>query len=651
MLGTQIVVLLAVATVGLVVGRALRLPAIVAYLLAGVLAGPVALGWVERSPAIEQIAELGVALLLFGVGVEFSLDRLRRELPRMLASGGSQVTLTVALTAFGFHALGERWPVAVFIGFLVSLSSTAIVFKLYDEAAELDAPQGQAAAGILLFQDLALVPMMLFVHVLAGPAEGIVPAAATAILTAAGAIAIVLLLARAVLPRALDVVARLRVPELFPLAGLVAAFGTAGVAVRLGLSLPIGTFLAGLALSGSPYAQQVFAEVLPLRDAFVAIFFTSIGLLLERDVLLAAPALVAGLLGAVAVKAALVAALVALLWRSARLVVLTALALAQIGEFSFVLAHQGAAAGVLTPRLEQAVLAAAILSMAATPFLVRAARRLAHVGAAAPGRGSDLQHHVLVVGYGTTGQAIARVLRETGIAFVAVDMVASNVDAGRHEAIPVRFGDATRRAVLEEMGAARARAAVVTVGDPGATRTIVAILRQLAPRARILVRARRVVDIDELERLGADEVVPSEFETSIELFVRLLTHLGVPRHVARIQESIIRTEHYRALRGLGTTTELLAETKALIAGGILETARVLEGSSACGRTLAELDLRTRTGALVLSVVRGEEPLPTPGPGTRLDAGDFLVLYGPHAAIDRALELLEPRTPARQDAGG
>jgi CPA2 family monovalent cation:H+ antiporter-2 len=228
-------------------------------------------------------------------------------------------------------------------------------------------------------------------------------------------------------------------------------------------------------------------------------------------------------------------------------------------------------------------------------------------------------------------------------------MAADMVDAGRHEAIPVRFGDATRRAVLEELGAAFARAAVVTVGDPGATRTIVALLRQLGPKTRILVRARRVTEIEELERLGADEVIPSEFETAVELFVRLLTHLGVPRHIARIQESIIRTEHYRALRGLGTTDEILGRTKQLVAGGILETARVLEGSLAAGRTLAELDLRTRTGALILSVVRNEQPLPTPGPETRLAAGDLLVLFGPHVAIDRALEVFEPGERAR--AGG
>jgi len=572
----DVIVLLAVATAGLIAGRALGLPAILAYLVAGVLVGPGGLALVSHSEAIGELAELGVALLLFGVGIEFSLERLRRILPRMIASGTLQVAGTVGATALGFRALGLSWPAALLAG------TTAL--------------------------------------------------------------AAVLVLARAVLPRALALVARARTPELFPLAALVVAFGTALGAARLGLSLPIGAFLAGLALSGSRYAHQVFAELLPLRDAFVAIFFTSIGMLFEPAAIAREPVLLAGMVGAVLFKGALTAAIVAALWRSARLALLTGFGLAQIGEFSFVLARQGGAAGVISEGLAQAFLGAAILTMAATPFLMRAARRLALVGAAAPAGGGapDLADHVLVVGYGVTGQAVARVLRETGLPFVAVDLVADAVEAGRREGMPVRFGDASRRAVLEEMAAERARAAVVAVGDPAATRRIVSQLRQTNPTARILVRVRRVGEIEELERLGADEAIPSEFETSIELFVRLLTHLGVPRHVVRVQESLIRLDHYQALRGVGATPDLLAQARKLIMGGILETAQVMKGSLAAGKTLAELDLRRRTGATVLSVVRNEQPLPTPDGPMRLEAEDLVVLYGPHEAIDRALGVLEPR---------
>src|SRR3989454_5540545 len=387
--------------------RALGVPAIVAYLVAGILVGPGGLGFVSHSEGIGELAELGVALLLFGVGIEFSLDRLRSILPRMIASGALQVTGTVAATALGFRALGVPWPTALFAGFLVSLSSTAIVFKLYDEEGELDAPQGLAAAGILLFQGLAMVPMMLLVPVLASAGGGAARAALVALLAGTTALAAVLVLARAVLPRALALVARARTPELFPLAALVVAFGTALGAARLGLSLPIGAFLGGLALSGSRYAHQVFAELLPLRDAFVAIFFTSIGMLFEPAAIAGEPALLAGMVGAVLFKGLLITAIVGLFWRSARLAVLTGFGLAQIGEFSFVLARQGGAAGGISPGLEQAFLGAAIVTMAATPFLMRLGRRLALVGAAEPGAGGapQLRDPGPGIGYGVTRQA------------------------------------------------------------------------------------------------------------------------------------------------------------------------------------------------------------------------------------------------------
>jgi CPA2 family monovalent cation:H+ antiporter-2 len=643
----DVIILLAVATAGLLAGKALRLPSVVAYLMAGVLVGPGGLGLVSHSAAIDQLAELGVALLLFGVGIEFSLDRMRRILARMIASGALQVGTTAAATAAIFRLLGSEWPVALFIGFLVSLSSTAIVFKLYEESGELDAPQGLAGAGILLFQDLTLVPMMLLVPVLAGGGEGRTLLAAEALVAAAVALAGLLFLARAVLPRALEMVARAGSPELFPLASLVIALGTAFAAAAIGLSLPIGAFMAGLALSGSRYAHQVFAELLPLRDAFVAIFFTSIGMLLHPATVAAQPVLLAGMLAAIALKSVFIGVIVWLVWRSLRLAILTALGLAQIGEFSFVLGRQGAAAGLIGGELEQAFLGGAILSMAATPFLMRAARRLSLVGAGASsdeGRPPELRNHVLVIGYGVTGQAVARVLRETGIPFVAVDMVDEVVAEARRERVPVRFGDASRRAMLEELGAERARAAVVAIGDPGATRRVVSLLRQMNGTMRILARVRRVHEIDELERLGADDPVPSEFETSIELLVRLLTHLGVPRHVVRVQEQLIRLDHYHALRGTSSTPELLAETRKLVMGGILETALVMKGSEAAGKTLEELDFRNRTGVIILTIVRNEQPIPTPEASTRLEAEDLVVLYGPHEAIDRALHLLEPPDP-------
>jgi CPA2 family monovalent cation:H+ antiporter-2 len=642
MLVGEIIAVLAVAAAGLLIGHAIGLPAIPAYLLVGVLTGPGVLGWISHSPTLDHLSEIGVALLLFGVGIEFSLDRLRRRLWQMMATGALQVALTVGIATVVFRGLGVSWPTGIFLGFLASLSSTAIVFKLYSDEGQIDGPQGQAAAGILLFQDLALVPMMMLVPVLASPGEDGLGAAGTAVGEALLAVTLVLFVARVALPRILEGIARVRLPELFPIAALVLAFGTAVAATRLGLSLPIGTFLAGLALSGSRYGHQVFAEVLPLRDAFVALFFTSIGMFLHPAAAIAEPRLLLIMLGVVVLKAALVGAVVRVVWQSARLGVMAAFALAQIGEFSFVLSRAGTEHGLLPEAYEQVFLGTAILTMAATPFLMRLAHRLTAAGERDEGkREGEMRDHVLVIGYGTTGQAISRVLRRTGIRFCAIDFAADVVRQARREGLPVRFGDATRRAALDQLDAALARAAVVTLGEPGATRRSVSLLRQLNPDVRIMVRAQRVAEIAELERLGADEVIPSEFETSIELFVRLLTHLGVPRHVARIEESLIRQDHYHALRGVAASPETLDDIRRLIAGGTLQTAEVMEGSEACGQTLGDLNFSRRTGATILTIVRQDRPLATIAGDTQLQAADLLVVHGSHEAVDKALRVLEP----------
>jgi len=642
-LAAELVVLLIVAMLGLLGARALKLPAIPGYLVAGMIAGPAGLHLVGHSASLDTVAELGVALLLFGVGIEFSLQDLRTTLLRTTVAGGTQVALTAALTAGGFHLAGVAWGPAILFGCIAALSSTAVVFKLLGERGELDAPHGKAASGLLLVQDLALVPMMLLVPVLASPGDGMTQRIGIAMGQALLVLTLLLVVARLALPRAMELVARAKVPELFPIAALVAAFGTAFLAYRLGLSLPIGAFLAGLALSGSRYAHQVFSEILPLRDAFVAVFFTSVGLLVVPSAIVAEPLPFAAMLLAVVLKAVVTFLIIRKLWRTVGTALIAALATAQIGEFAFVLAAAGSREGLLSTGQEQGILGATILTMAITPFLYALGLRLSHVGDGAPaaaGRAGAQEGHVLVLGYGQTGRAVAQVLLKTGIPFEAVDLEPQHIEIGQDDGVTVHFGDASRRAMLESLGAAAMRGAVVTVGDPGATRRITALLRQIAPHAPIIVRAHRVDEVDELERLGADEVVPSEFEAAIEVFGRLFIRLGVAPHVVRLQESLLRTEHYRTLRGGSaprSTFDLDAQRS--IAAGLIEKAVVLPGSALIGRTLAQANLAERYRTRVLAVVRRDEPL-VPEPALVLAEDDFVVLFGPHAGVARALAEFE-----------
>lgn len=644
MLLFDVVVLLAVACTALVLGKLLRVPSMTATLLAGVLAGPGGFGLVRASHGVEQLAELGVSLLLFGVGAEVSFDRLRRNLGRKTGAGAVQVLLSVAVGAGVFALLGVPTPTAIVVGFLVSLSSTALVFKLLAESQELEAPHGRAAAGILLFQDLALIPMMLLLPALAGPQQNALAAVAMALGRAAIALLAILVFARMLLPRVVEAAAHSRIHELFAPLSLLVAFGASLSAQWLGLSLPLGAFIAGLALSGTPYAHRIFAELLPLRDVFVVLFFTSVGMLCIPSQALAQPALLLAMIAAVMAKTVVCGTVMGTLWRSTSVAIVGGAALGQIGEFSFVLAREAAGRELLPATLEQAFLTTAVASMALTPLLVAVARRLsewrAETGAgdvATPARVD-----VVLVGCGATGRAVANVLRATSIPFLVIEVDPPLARTLAQQGLPVRNGDATRRALLEKAGAGSCRAFVVAVSDPAATRRIVSLARRLNPHAAILVRAHRVNEIPALQAIGATEVIPAEFEASIELFVRLLTRLGIPRHVARVQEGIIRLGNYQALRGAVSASSLSPEIERLIRGGIIEQAEVLEGSQACGRTIGELQVRSRTGAAVLTIVRGDAPIANPGPEVRLEAGDLLVLYGPHAAIAGALDLLEPQ---------
>lgn len=647
----EAVFLLAVAVASLLLGRLVGVPPMVAWLLGGVLVGPGALGLFGPSAGVDQMAEAGVALLLFGVGIEFSLERLRKTMLRTLSGGSAQVFATVALTTLLAMWAGLPQLQAVVTGFLVALSSTAMVFKLLSDRGEVDAPQGQAVASILLFQDLAIVPMMLLLPVLGrGPGDGSMLMEGAMALGRAGlAIAALVVIARIVLPRLLDYVASAAVPELFSASALLVAFGMAVGAHELGLSLPLGAFLAGVALSDTLYAHQVFADLLPLRDAFVAVFFTSVGLLLNPIEAIANPALLFGMLGAVAAKGVICALVVLALWRSWRLALFAGVGLAQIGEFSFVLAREGAHAGLVPPELEQAFLGAAVVSMALTPYAINGARRLMGADTARQAPPSELSDHVLLVGYGMTGASVARVLGATSIPLHVIEMDPVRVKAAKEDGVNMIFGDASRRALLGHAGTERCRAMVVAVSDRTATRRIVSLARQMNPNAAILVRAHSVEEVAELERCGATEVIPAELEASIELFARLLERLGVPRHIVRVQESIIRAGHYHALRGTVTPPEMMGEIQSLIRGGTIETVQIMEGSAAAGRTLADLRLREDTGAAVLTLVHDDLPQANPKGDTLLLAGDLVVLFGPHEALAKAVTLCEPAPESLAEA--
>ncbi|HXG52091.1 MAG TPA: cation:proton antiporter [candidate division Zixibacteria bacterium] len=651
----ELLIVLAATLAIVFVFHKLRLSSIVGFLLTGVIIGPHALGLIKSVAQVELLAEIGVVLLLFTIGVEFSLETIFLSARRLLWAGTLQVLLTVAAVAAVARLFGAPLEVGIFYGFLVSLSSTAIVLRIYNERGETHSIQGRLAAGILLLQDLCIIPMALLVPVLGRAAGGSLAEVGRASAVAVAALAVMVLAARRLLPFLLHQVARLRNREIFVLFVVFVCLGTAWLASASGLSLALGALVAGLVISESELSHQVVADVLPLRDCFSGIFFISVGMLLNLGFLTRelAPALVELLL-LVAIKTVVVFVVFWRLYRSVRLGIVLGLSLAQVGEFSFILAKAGMAYSLLTPESEQIFLAASILSMMATPFLIqsvhglafgleqalgRAARRPRVEGEAAGDRPE--QGHVIVVGYGLNGQNLARVLKEVGIPYTVLEMNPDLVRSARAAGEPIVFGDGTRPEILREVGIERARVVVVAISDPAATARVVSQARRLRPDVYLIVRTRYVAEIEHLYQLGADQVIPEEFETSVEIFARVLQEYHVPRNVISLQVDLIRKEHYGTLRGLRLQGRRLDELSDFLAGTTTDIVSILEGSPAAGRSLGELDLRKRTGALVIAVVRDGKPCEGVGPDFVLAVGDRLVLSGPHQALDDAVRALNP----------
>jgi CPA2 family monovalent cation:H+ antiporter-2 len=660
----DLAIIFAVSLVVILVFHRIRLPALPGFIVAGIVLGPNALGLVSDVQQVESLAEVGVILLLFTIGIEFSLSRLREMGRQVVAGGGAQVILTVGLACALAMALGLAWQVALLIGFLVALSSTAIVLKGLADLGEIDAPHGRLATGVLIFQDLCVVPMMLILPFLAGRSGG----GAAGLLVALGKAALVvigvLVLARSVVPRALALILKTRSRELFLIAvilvGTLTALGTAAA----GASLALGAFLAGLVISESDYGHQAMAELLPFRDIFISLFFVAVGMLVQVGFVRDHPVLALGGVAVILGGKSLIAAVgPALLGYSGRVALLAGLAVAQIGEFSFVLAREGRGAGLLAESLYQTFLAVAVLTMLVTPFLLQGGptildgvERLIPLRRLMPGLRDEaitaadqpLTDHVIIAGYGLNGRNLAAALRAIGAPYLIVELNAQTVQQARARGEPAFYGDATREEILRALGVERARMLVVAISDPTATRRMVRVARGLNPRIHIIARTRYVAEIPELTRLGADVVIPEEFETSIEIFAQVLGHYQVPR--ADIDGLIgqIRASHYAALRDGGGATRFRLGAVAGIPQMAVERLRLPPGSPLVGKSLAATGLRKRTGALVLSVTRGQQEITTPGPRFRFAVGDVLVVVGQPQQLQAAAALLtvEPAASAQ-----
>jgi CPA2 family monovalent cation:H+ antiporter-2 len=648
----QLVILLAVAVLIIYFSHKIKFPPVVGFLLTGILIGPGGLALVKDTDTIAVLAEIGVIMLLFMIGIEFTLEELKRIQRNFWLGGGLQVLLTVSAAVLVLVLLKVPLKEAIFFGFLVSLSSTAVVLKILADRGEMGAPQGQLSLGILIFQDMAIVPMIALVPVLSGIRAASPLAILVRFLAGGAIIAAVFIAARFLMPRLLRLIVGTRIREVFLITSLVICLGMAWLTSSLGLSLALGAFLAGVIISESKYSHQVVSDILPFKDVFNSLFFISIGMLLNTAVVWRSRLIVAAILFSILIlKAAIVVLTVRLLGHSPRIALVTGLALAQIGEFSFVLAGVGRANGLLPDDFFQLFLASSILTILATPLIIQVSPALAARTERAfkwkprsPEAGREaaekLQDHVIVAGFGLNGRNLAHVLKEAGIPYLILELNPETVHQAAEEGEPIIFGDASSRTILKEAGIERARGIVIAISDPAMTRRAVRTARDMSRSAFLIVRTRYASEIDGLFSLGANDVIPEEFETSIEIFTRVLDKYFIPKNIIDAQVKVLRGECYGILRGsceaIRPSLERIAD---LMAAGTAETFYVQRGTWPAGKNLETIDLRKKTGATLIAVVRGDRSFTSPGADFSIEEGDTLVLVANHRDMNRAFQFL------------
>ncbi|MCZ7556726.1 MAG: cation:proton antiporter [Bacteroidia bacterium] len=646
---TDLVVIVALSTAVVSVFHWLRVPAIIGFLVTGVLAGPGVFGAVRDVHAVELLAEVGVILLMFTIGLELAPRELLRMRRSVLGGGGLQVLVTLLCTGLISALTGQSIAVSVFAGFLIALSSTAIVLKSMQSSGEIDSPHGRATLGILIFQDIIIVPMMLFTPLLAGGSGDAIGSELLMLLLKSVVVVIaVIVAARYVMPFVLHRISATRNRELFLLFIVAMCFAVAWLTSIAGLSLALGAFLAGLLIADSEYSHQALGNVIPFRDLFTSIFFVSIGMLLDPANVLEHPFIVAAItLIVVLGKLVLAAGVILLLGYPTRTAILTGFSLAQVGEFSFVLSRVGVKQGLLGASDYQLFLAVAILSMGLTPLLMAiapvVAEKLATVFGGtdkAPEKTSAGRDGLLVIGYGLNGRNLVTAALSAGIPYTVIEM---NPDTVRREAragVNIMFGDATQDAVLLHAGAATARVIVVAISDPAATARITERVRAHNATSSLIVRTRFVSEVPHLYNLGADEVIPEEFETAVEIFARVLRRYLLPRHEIERMIADLRSDGYETFRGAGTRR---SEALPLPDFDICSAA-ISDESPALGETLRTLELRARFGVSVLAIQHGNETQPNPDPDTPIQGGDKLFLLGTTLDLSRAEAFLRGVDP-------
>ncbi len=645
----QDIVILLLFSIGVVyLLQRLHLPSILGFLITGVIIGPYGLSLIEAVDQVELLSEIGVILLLFVIGMELSLKQLKSMRKTVFFGGLLQVGITVGVTALAAFLLGFSWNEAVFIGFLFSLSSTAIVLKILQDRNEITALHGRNALGILIFQDIIVVPMMLVTPLLAGQTANLGQEILELLVKTLLIIILTYLGARYLVPKLLYIIARTKSKELFLLTTIAICFAVAFATSEAGLSLALGAFLAGLIISESEYSHQATSTILPFRELFISFFFISIGMLLDLNFFFSNAAVILFLVVLVfLVKGGIAALATAFLKQPPRTVLLTGFALFQVGEFAFILSKVGINAGLLSQEMNQYFLSVSIITMLLTPLVIIFSERISLLmlntinlkkapidpEALTPEETEELENHLVIIGFGINGRNLAKAAKYKSIPYVILELNARLVKLEKSKGEPILFGDAQNEHILEAVHVEKARVVVIAISDLQATKAIISNIRHISQSVHLVVRTRYVKEIGNLIALGADEVIPEEFETSIEIFSRVLSNYLIPMDELESFVDRIRADNYEMLQRRSSLPKTLPYTP--IPDFKITCVRVLADSGdVVGKTIGEAHIRREYGVNILAISRKDKMIERITPEEKLTHNDLVFISGDQEHIDR-----------------
>ncbi|MCX7551863.1 monovalent cation:proton antiporter family protein [Xanthomarina sp. F2636L] len=647
----DILILLGFSVVIVFLLQRAKLPSILGFLITGVIIGPYGLSLVKAVEQVEIISEIGVILLLFVIGMELSLKKLAAIKKTVFIGGSIQVGLTVLISAGCYYFMGNSWNEAVFIGFLFSLSSTAIVLKVFQDRNEMNTLHGKNALGILIFQDIIVVPMMLFTPIIAGESTNVTASILTLLFKSAVVIIITIISARYVVPKLMYAIAKTNNKELFLLTTITICFAVAFLTSQAGLSLALGAFMAGLIISESEYSHQATSIILPFRELFISFFFISVGMLLDLTFFFNHVGVIMLLVLAVLlVKSSVTALAIAVLKYPSRTVLITGLSLFQIGEFAFILSKVGLEYNLLSAETNQYFLAVSIVSMLLTPFIIIFSEnisekflntRIAKAISSTPKDPfselnddfeTELNNHLIIVGYGVNGSNLAKASMYSNIPYVVIELNAKTVKREKENGIPMLFGDASEPHILDTVNLSKARSVVIAISNPENTRTIIRNVRNISQSVYLVVRTRYVKEIPELIALGADDVIPEEFETSIEIFSRVLHDFLIPENDISEFIDLIRADNYEIFNSKKKLPKTFKSTK--IPNVNITCLRVnVDSGKIVGRTLKEMNIRKEYGINILAIERKDNVIDHIQPHEKLFQNDKLYVSGKQEAIE------------------